>query len=330
MISVIVPAYYSESTLEKCLKSIRESAYKNYELIVIDDGSSDATRVIAKKFADQMLEHSRNLGRSQARNSGIRLAKGDILLFIDSDVLVKKDTLEKVDKYFLEHKEVDALTGILSKEHPNKSYFSQYKNLYMNYIFSKLPKRIHFLYGSIHAVRAQVALPYGPNIHAGEDTDIGLRLSRMGKQIAFVKDLEVIHLKSYNFRSWVINDFKIPFSWARIFVLYQGWKHVGKHKTGYLHSPKEQLASVVLAPLALLFLFLSLTGISFIKYPAIFFFAVWLFLNLHFVVFLTLEKGLFFGLPALPVTFFDHLVMATGISCGLMHMFNLNKPGKQK
>jgi glycosyltransferase involved in cell wall biosynthesis len=314
-ISVIVPTYNNEDTIEPCLKAIRLSRHAPFELIVVDDGSTDRTTFLAKRFADRILPHPHNIGRSHARLSGARQSQGEILLFIDSDIVVKPDTLTKVAGYFAAYPEVDAVTGQLAKEHPYDDYFSQYKNLYMNYIFGKLPERVNFLYGSIHAVRRRSLIDHDTDFEIADDTAMGQKLVQHGKNIGFLKELEVIHLKQYDFLSWIKNDFKIPFDWARIFLKYRGWKELGKNRSGYLHAPKEQLASVLLAP-PILFLLLAAC-----LRPGLFPWAgglavVWLLLNLHFLVFLARERGLRFGIFSVFATFIDHLVMAGGIICG--------------
>ncbi len=314
-ISVIVPTYNNEDTIEPCLKGIRLSRHAPYELIVVDDGSTDRTTFLAKRFTDLILPHSQNIGRSHARLTGARKAQGDILLFVDSDIVVKPDTLTKIASYFASYPEVDAVTGQLAREHPYGDYFSQYKNLYMNYIFGRLPERVNFLYGSIHAIRRRSLIDHDTDFEIADDTAMGQKLVGHGKSIGFLKELEVIHLKKYDFFSWVKNDFKIPFDWARIFLKYRGWKELGKNRRGYLHSPKEQLASVALAPLIL---FLLLTAFF---WPPLFPWVgglalIWLLLNLHFLAFLTRERGLKFGTLSVFTTFIDHLVMAAGIIYG--------------
>jgi len=315
--SIIVPAYNSQNTLEECLKAIRASHFKDFELIATDDGSSDGTLSIARKFADKVIEHKSNLGRSKARNAGIRSSQGDILVFVDSDVVIRPDSIEKIVRYFSEHPDVDGLSGLLSKEHPHKNFFSQYKNLYMHYIFSKLPERVNFLYGSIHALRTKSHLPYGGDVEVADDTALGQKLITQGRTIAFLRDLEVVHLKKFGFLSFIQNDFRIPFDWTKIFFRYQGWKQLGKYKTGYLHSPKEQLASIALALAILLNFVLTISNKNLAASILIYLFA-WYFLNHRFFTFLFREKGFAFTFSSSLVTFFDNILMATGIFCGLI------------
>jgi glycosyltransferase involved in cell wall biosynthesis len=311
-VSLVIPVYNGEKTLEKCLESVRNQDYPRgrYELIVIDDGSTDKTGDIARRLADRVMVHPRNAGLCCARHSGITATIGAIIVNLDSDELIRPDTVTKIVNYFAGHPEVDALTGLFSKEHPNPDFFSQYKNLYMNYIFNKLPERVTFLSGGINALRKEVAQLYISNSNIGEDTMFGQELMLRGKRVVFLRDFEVIHLKKYTPTSFIKNDFLVPFNWAKIFLKYRGWKQLGKNKTGFAHSPKRQLASVVLAPLIFI---LSIGDIGL----ATLLFLIWFSLNYSFLSFLKKEKGLFFGLLAFFVTFMDNIIMAMGIMFGL-------------
>ncbi len=316
LLSVIVPTYNSR-TLEACLTRIRGSALRDYELIVVDDASSDGSADVARRFADDVVVHAKNQGTGPARNSGAARAAGSILVYIDSDCLVAPGTLGQVADYFERHPEVDALSGKLSKEHPYPEFFSQYKNLYMHFIFDQLPDRVHFIYGSIHAVRRRAAIPYTA-MSKTEDTATGASLSERGAHVAFVRTLEVVHLKRYDFVSWVSNDFKVPFDWAEIFWKRRGWKFLGKDSGGYFHSPRWQLASVALAPLIVFAAALTLAGIDGRFAAALG--AVWFLLNARFLAFMAAERGFLFAAASLPVTFFDHLVMGAGIAAGSIHV----------
>ncbi|MGL5057186.1 MAG: glycosyltransferase family 2 protein [Fusobacteriaceae bacterium] len=99
LVSVIIPVYNSEKYLSKCLESIFFQSYKNIEVILINDGSTDNSKEIYSKY----LEDSRlvkveqnNRGISQARNKGIDIAKGEYILFVDSDDWIEKDCIFKL------------------------------------------------------------------------------------------------------------------------------------------------------------------------------------------------------------------------------------------
>ena len=300
--------------------AVRASDFPDHELIVVDCGSQDATCAIARRYADRVIEIHGVPSRGAARNHGVAAATGEVIVNVDSDVIVRPDTLSRIADYFSRHPETDALTGLLSKTHPHRGFFSQYKNLYMHFIFRQLPERVMFLYGSLHAFRRHVARPYGMVVRIADDLAFGQQLIREGKRIAFVRDLEVIHLKRYDVWSLIANDFQVPRDWAVVFLTYKGWKQLGRYRTGFAHVSKEQLVSVVLAPVIVLAGLLNrsrpqevvwMTGLI----------VCWLLLNLRFLAFLTKEKGAIFGLCGCALTFLDLLVMDVGIMCGFVSTF---------
>ncbi|MDR2204977.1 MAG: glycosyltransferase [Flavobacteriaceae bacterium] len=95
LISIIIPCYNSEETIEKCLKSVVNQDYTNIEIIVINDGSTDGTLQIIQNFKEKdsriVLINQQNQGVSKARNIGISNASGDFICFVDSDDWVEKE-----------------------------------------------------------------------------------------------------------------------------------------------------------------------------------------------------------------------------------------------
>lgn len=100
-ISVIIPVYNVEAYLQECLVSIVNQTYSNYEVIVVDDGSTDRSAIICDDFQQQYPDlikviHKANGGLSSARNSGIEIASGQYIGFVDSDDFVPCDMLENL------------------------------------------------------------------------------------------------------------------------------------------------------------------------------------------------------------------------------------------
>ena len=91
-ISVIIPAYQSDKVIPLCLQAIRESSEPPHEIIVVDDHSTDGTALIGLRYGAQVLQTETHAGPAAARNVGARKASGDVLLFIDSDVVIRPDT----------------------------------------------------------------------------------------------------------------------------------------------------------------------------------------------------------------------------------------------
>ena len=110
LITVIVPIYNSEKYLKRCLNSIVNQTYSNIEIILIDDGSTDNSLKICNEYKknDNRIQviHTNNKGQSSARNLGIKICKGEILSFIDSDDWIPENLFEiavnNIEKYNLE------------------------------------------------------------------------------------------------------------------------------------------------------------------------------------------------------------------------------------
>ena len=99
-ISIIVPIYNTESFLDKCIKSLITQSYNNLEILLINDGSTDGSLSICKKYANQdsriTLINKKNGGVSSARNKGLKIATGDYIGFVDSDDYISSDMYEKL------------------------------------------------------------------------------------------------------------------------------------------------------------------------------------------------------------------------------------------
>ena len=97
MISIIVPFYNTEKYLGQCLTSIQGQTFSNYEVLMVDDGSTDSSREIAKKFLDDsrfILLGDKHIGFPLSKNLGLDNAKGDYILFVDSDDFIENNCLE--------------------------------------------------------------------------------------------------------------------------------------------------------------------------------------------------------------------------------------------
>lgn len=119
--SLIVPAFNAETSIEKCIKSVTEQTYSNWELFVIDDGSTDRTAEIAKRvLAHNNVVTKENAGVSSARNLGISLASGDYLLFLDADDYLPPNTLELYEQIIRTENTPDVIFGSFLKIYPKK------------------------------------------------------------------------------------------------------------------------------------------------------------------------------------------------------------------
>ena len=118
MISVIITAYNAEKTIEKCLNSILDTKYNDYEIILVNDGSTDNTDKIIELFASDKIKYYKkeNTGVADSRNFGIDKAKGDYITFVDSDDYVSSNYFENIDKYINEGIDIIKRKAIIVKD----------------------------------------------------------------------------------------------------------------------------------------------------------------------------------------------------------------------
>lgn len=106
MISIIIPVYNVEKYIDKCLQSIFNQTFKDYEVIIVNDGSTDNVEAkinpYVKKYKNIKYIRQKNQGVAAARNKGLANASGEYILFVDSDDFLKEDLLEKVHKRIVE------------------------------------------------------------------------------------------------------------------------------------------------------------------------------------------------------------------------------------
>src|ERR1039457_2632426 len=110
--SVIVPTFNRGYILGEAIQSILDQTYPLFEVIIVDDGSTDDTVEVVNRFKDgrvRLIQHSMNSGVAAARNSGLKAAQGDLISFLDSDDLWSPDKLALEVKFLAGHPEVDGV-----------------------------------------------------------------------------------------------------------------------------------------------------------------------------------------------------------------------------
>lgn len=112
-LSIIIPIYNAAQTLKRCIESILQQSFTDYELILIDDGSDDESLSLCdtyNKIEEKIkLKHQSNQGLSAARNTGLEMAQGEYITFVDSDDSLSKNTLQELMDELAQHPEVDIL-----------------------------------------------------------------------------------------------------------------------------------------------------------------------------------------------------------------------------
>jgi len=140
-VSVIVPIYNSSQFLEKCITSIINQTYKNLEIILVDDGSTDDSYTLCQYFQSIdkriVLLHQKNSGQSVARNNALNIASGSFIMFVDSDDWIDSETIERM-LYTLCSKSLDAVKcamTFIGQETCSNQSLSKYKELNSDEIY---------------------------------------------------------------------------------------------------------------------------------------------------------------------------------------------------
>lgn len=115
LISVIVPCYNEEKSIKNCIDSLLEQTYSDFEIIVINDGSSDKTSELIKTYNDKkivFLDNKKNKGRRAAINDALKISKGTYVAITDADCEIPRDWLSKICSEFEKDEKLDAVGGV--------------------------------------------------------------------------------------------------------------------------------------------------------------------------------------------------------------------------
>ncbi len=211
-ISVIVPACNSTLHLPRCLDALARSEYLQFEVIVVDDCSTDDTASIGERYGARCLRTPQRMGPAGARNLGAQAAGGEILLFVDADVVVPPGTLRLVAEDFVRDPELAAVFGSYDDQPAWQSFISQYKNLMHHYVHQTSSELATTFWAGCGAMRKAVfeefqgfdaQTYFTPSI---EDIALGLKLTQSGRRIKLDKRIEVKHLKRWTVQNLLRAD----------------------------------------------------------------------------------------------------------------------------
>src|SRR6516162_2449414 len=256
-VSVIVPVHNNPDQLSQCLSALRTATAVDTELIVVDDASTEDVSSTAAHFGARFLRLTRNAGPAAARNHGARCARGQILFFVDADVVVPNDAIERIQTLFDRHGEIAAVFGSYDACPAAPGLVSRYRNLLHHFVHQTGKAEAATFWAGCGAVMRPAFDRVGgfderrfprPSI---EDIELGYRLRRAGYRILLDKSLQCRHLKRWTFWSVIRADIiyrAIP--WSRLIL------EVGEAPDD-LNVSGSQRASVALTGLAGLFLLMS-------------------------------------------------------------------------
>jgi glycosyltransferase involved in cell wall biosynthesis len=327
-VSVVVPVRNDPQRVGVCLEALRESTFRDHEVIVVDDASTDMSAAVAEMLGAQVIRLPTRSGPGAARNQGAALARGRYLMFVDADVRVHPDTLARAVAVLDGDPAIDALFGSYDARPPAPGALSQYKNLFHHYVHQTGRAEAGTFWAGCGAIRREVFESVGgfaaayrrPSI---EDIELGARLRRAGCRIALRPEIQATHLKAWTARTLLRSDVcdrAIP--WTRL-ALQEG------------HLPDDlNLRAGARVSAALSYLLVASLVLTF-RWPALVVLAAAALVGIGAVnrdlyAFFVRQRGRRFLAVAVPMHLLYFLYSAAGFAAGaLLHLTDRVRPGKR-
>ncbi|MBD2305750.1 glycosyltransferase family 2 protein [Chroococcidiopsis sp. FACHB-1243] len=211
-VSVIIPVYNGGENFRRCLSALANTIPSPLEIIVAADGDTDGSWLIAREFGTQVVRTNTRSGPAVARNLGACFAQGEILFFVDADVVVRPDAISQVVSTFKREPDLAALIGSYDDAPDATNFLSQYRNLLHHYVHQSGCEEASTFWGACGAIRREVFLEvegFDDSYRQAsiEDIELGYRLKQAGYKIRLNKALQVKHLKRWEIGSLLKADF---------------------------------------------------------------------------------------------------------------------------
>ena len=309
-VSVIVPMYNDEKYIAKCLASIFNSGYPAFEVIVVNDGSIDDSLAIAKRFPCRIVDLKKNSGVSNARNQGANVAKGEILVFFDSDVVIERDTISKF-VMALESPDVKICECHVHPRSLVKGFAPALIAITWNYdhkVMGKEPSYLSTMAFSIYKGVFDDIGQFNTSLGfagGGEEFEIGVPIHQHGYSIFLDQSIHVDHHYQH--------------FWPRFETLFRRSYVYGKivlqrnYKLDKGHGTLKEGINALLSFLGVISLLLGL----FFTFGLVAFFAIiglQVLLDRGLNKFIIKERGFLFFIKSIPVNFLWYFAMGLGVT----------------
>lgn len=334
-VSVIVPVYNGGDYLDRCLDALFASSYESYEIIVVDDASTDDSAEICRQKGVAVFHLPRQSGPAAARNYGAQKARGDILFFVDSDVVVERETVARLAADFMGNPRIAAVFGSYDDSPAASGVVSQFRNLLHHFVHQNSDRDAKTFWAGCGAVYKEVfwkmrgfdGSRYSrPSI---EDIELGLRMRKAGYGILLDKELTVKHLKSWKWRSWLKTDiFQRAVPWSRL-ILESGFLPRDLNLQTSHRVSAALSGCLALMPFLIVADILNIFNVGGSGDFLLFFSvltAALLFLNRTFYTFLYKKRGMKFMLLAVPLHFLYYFYSGmTFAACWALHKLRMGR-----
>ncbi len=256
-VTVIIPAYQAADTLGRAIEAVLPQLVAGDELLILDDGSTDATGEVASSYQEVRvvrLEHNR--GVAFARNVAAEAAGGELLIFTDADAALKPDVVEKMRERMSAPEAPGALVGLYAPECFADGAVSRFKNLWIRHTYLGAAPDIDFIFGCIFSVTRETYLAVGgmgadfQRDAGGGDIELGLRIRRSGLPIRLDIDLQAIHGRSFTVFELMENDYLRAAGYSRLGVDTHGVSGIAS-RARFANIPPTYLVGTAMVGLGL-------------------------------------------------------------------------------
>lgn len=249
-IDVVVPAYEAEQMIGPCLDGLFAAGFTPDQITVVDDGSQDRTSEIARSRGISPIRQH-NQGAAQARNAGVAKGRGDILFFVDSDVVVHPDVRARLEGFFSDHPDHAGVFGSYDDAPPARPRVSRLRNLLHHHVHQRAAGSASTFWTGCGALRRKDFIASGgfrTEEQMIEDVGLGLRLARLGRPVILDPELRCTHLKSWGWREFAQTDYRHRAQpWTRMML-----DSANRDLTHVLNAGRRGKAAVVAVGISLL------------------------------------------------------------------------------
>ena len=314
MISIVIPTYNAEKYMPALLDSIFHNKVDDMEVVIVDDCSTDDTVRICKSFPVRVIKMEENSGPAKARNIGVEAAKGDIIYFLDSDVIVLDGAIKEVRDYFDQNPSAKCVIGICSTEPLNKGFVSKYMAMFEYiHLIGQENKAVSVFAPRCGAIKKDFFLEIGSydENYKGADVEDFELARRINRQANIILNPKIMVKHQFaDFRQALKIYSRRTVMWVHLFLKEKQLDNAGPT------SPSNGLSAMFALFSFLSLLFLPVTGLA--KPVFIVLLAFYVFFNLKWWNFMRKEAGLEFAVKALFLNYILGIVIMVSAIYGVL------------
>jgi len=314
-ISVIIAAYNAEKTIVNCILSLKKQVYPQFEIIVVNDGSTDNTKKILEKIKGIKIISQKNKGPGAARNLGAKKARGDILVFTDSDCEARdKFWLRNISSVFNKDNKIAAVASCYNGS-VGKKFIEEYAFLELVYRLKNMPHEVSTAPSSNISCRKGIFIEIGgfpeqKKFIFAEDILFSYNMSRMGK-IIWKKELGIYHKFRTTLHEYLKQQEGFTKSTIGLFLNYPNLLFNVTHHSITVYVEIFLTFILLLNLLASFFM----SGFLILSFGLVFGIIL---LNVNFLIFLKKKRNYIFLIKSAFVIFARNIAYISGMFKGLL------------